>query len=53
MSPTQPGGMENRIIADPELLRVKPLIQERCDALARHLAGKHYPRFAPTLLSQS
>lgn len=52
MNPTNASGMENQIIADPDLLRVKPLMQERCETLARHLAGPRYSQFAPNLLSR-
>ena len=51
MSPNESAGIENQIIADPELRRVRPLMQERCKALAHHLAGKQFARLAPTLLS--
>lgn len=51
MSPNESTGMENQVIADPELLRVKPLIQDRCEALARHLAEGRYAQLAPELLA--
>ncbi len=52
MSPPEPAGIHNQIIADPDLLRVQPLMRERCEALARHMAGNNYSRLAPNLASE-